>query len=104
MDYYSVGFFIVSNVMVFLITPSSNSMLLYSYTLSRTRWNYLMVTTTCIPIFWLLSRLLEKLVFFLDQGALTCGPAFHFEDTKSMKLARACGVPAVGVRAVDCWQ
>ena len=25
--------------------------------------------------------------------------------TKSLtKLARACGVPAVGVRAVDCWQ
>ena len=28
----------------------------------------------------------------------------YLESKKEFLLARACGVPAVGVRAVDCWQ
>ena len=31
-------------------------------------------------------------------------PVWHPGLTRQQVLARACGVPAVGVRAVDCWQ
>ena len=62
-----------------------NKLILYSYTISRARWYYLMGTTTCIPSFWLLSRILEKLTFYLDLGALTSGPAFHFEKKEGKK-------------------
>ena len=78
--------FIISHVIMLNIT-SSSQMILYSYTISRARWYYLMGTTTCIPSFWLLSRILEKLSFYFDLGALTSGPAFHFEKKEGEKAA-----------------
>ena len=51
-----------------------------------------------------LKVLEKKLENICDALNITSAPPTTVAPTGVYKLARACGVPAVGVRAVDCWQ
>ena len=41
---------------------------------------------------------------FVHQGEVKSQNPQILRFFNLAKLARACGVPAVGIRAVDCWQ
>ena len=69
----------ISHVLVFLATSSTKMIFLYSSTMSLARFNFLLTATIGIPLFWILSNLLMKLFFCMDElGALQCTPMFRF--------------------------